>query len=79
MDGKWLLGFGIGGLVGIGLGVIVGNYEIDRLEAERDSLELQNECLKSDLEITKMTCDNLKAAKDLFANLLLQEKEDEGG
>lgn len=77
MDDKWLK-LGIGGLVGIGLGLIVGRHKIDRLEAERDTLELSNECLKSELEITKRNNDNLKAAKDLFANLLLQEKEDEG-
>lgn len=80
---KTLLGFFMGGLAGIGLGLFVGKCKIDRLEAERDALEaerdtleLRNKSLKSECEIQEMVNDNLRATNELFTNLLLQEKEE---
>lgn len=73
---KTLLGFFMGGLAGIGLGLFVGKCKIDQLEAERDTLELDNVTLKSICELRERENDNLRATNELFTNLLLQEKEE---
>lgn len=67
----------IGGLAGFGLGLIVSKHERDRLEAERDELDLRNVCLTAECEIANLCADNLKETNELLINLLLQEKENE--
>lgn len=62
----------IGGLIGIGIGTLVGQYEIDKLETERDDLLLRNKCLKATNDMLDMECDVLKENNKLFANLLTQ-------
>lgn len=74
---KTLLKIGVGGIAGIGLGLFIGKHKIDKLEAERDMLETKNTCLESDCESIKRCNDNLREANKLFANLLLQGKENE--
>lgn len=76
--GNTLLKIGIGGLAGFGLGLMVSKYKIDKLEAERDELDLRNTCLTSEYEIAQRVNDNLRATNELFTNFLLQEKENEG-
>ena len=73
---KTLLKICIGGLAGMGLGLIVSKRKIEQLEAERDTLELSNKSLTSICEFRQMQNDNLRAANELFTDLLLREKED---
>lgn len=71
-----LLKFCVGGLAGVGLGLIIGKYKLDQLEAKYDELELQNICLTSNCELLQMNNNNLKEVNKLYCNLLLQDKED---
>lgn len=67
----------IGGLIGLGIGRLVGQREIDKLEIERDDLLLHNKCLEANNEFLEMRCDNLKASNELFSNLLMQATEED--
>lgn len=75
--GNTLFKIFIGGLAGFGFGLFVGKYERDRLEAERDELDLRNTCLTAECEITNLCNDNLRATNELFTNLLLQKENEE--
>lgn len=76
MGNKYLY-FCIGGLAGFGLGLFVGKCECDRLEIERDELDLRNKCLAAEYEIAKLYGDNLKETNEILTNLLLREKKNE--
>ena len=74
---KTLLKIGVGGLVGIGLGLFVGEYKREQLEMERDALELSNKCLTAKCEILQKYGDNMRANNELYKNLLLQQEDEE--
>lgn len=74
---KMTLNICMGALIGLGFGLMVGKRKCDQLEIERDTLELQNQCLESSQELLHIECDNLREANKLFSNLLMQEKGNE--
>ena len=74
--GKMSLEWGLCTLMGVVFGSSIGKRRYDRLELERDCLQARNELLEAHNEGLSITCDNLKAANEQFANLLTQEKEE---